>query len=187
MLFDMRWSVSFHIFLIYMQEYQFICQHLSPINVSLMDSLLTVPLTEGLKIEAAIDYYESLRMAQILHHTRNDPHTLNIDLDDFMSNYSATVSLILDTLELEKELSRHTFKVLFDDLQFYDINNSPLYRYSMSNPLLNHVDPHAEEEEGIDLNKILADDDEIRVLYHPILRLMYPSQYQNHNIEKTED
>lgn len=146
-----------------------------------MDSLLSVPLAEGLRIEAAIDYYESLRMAQILHHTRTDPHTLNIDLDEFMSNYSATVALIVQTLELENQLSRHTFKVLIDDLQFYDINNSPIYRYSMSNPFLNHVDPHQEEEEGIDLNKILTEDEEIRKLYRPILKIMYPLKDHSDN------
>jgi hypothetical protein len=138
-----------------------------------MDSLLEAPLTQGLRIEAAIDFYESLRMAQILHHTRHDPHTLNIDLDDFMANYSGTVKLIVETLELKKHLSSHTLKVLSDDLHFYDINNSPIYRLSMTNPFFNHVDPHEEEEEGIDLNKILEEDEEIQALYQPILKLMY--------------
>jgi hypothetical protein len=140
-----------------------------------MDSLLTVPLAQGLRIEAAIDYYESLRMAQILHHTRSDPHTLNIDLDHFMANYSGTVELIVQTLELKKHLSSHTLEALSNDLHFYDINNSPIYRLSMTNPFFNHVDPHEEEEEGIDLNKMLEEDQEIRALYHPILKLMYPS------------
>jgi hypothetical protein len=139
-----------------------------------MDSLLSAPLQDGLRIEAAIDFYESLRMAQIVHHTRHDPHTLNIDLDDFMAHYEVTLQLILKTLEIDKSLSPHTFKVLVNDLQFYDLNNSPLYRWSMSNPLFNHVDPHHEEEEGIDLKKMLEEDEEIRGLYQPILKMMYP-------------
>jgi hypothetical protein len=139
-----------------------------------MDSLLTVPLERGLKIEAAIDFYESLRMAQIIHHTRHDPHTLNIDLDHFMSNYADTVELILETIEIKKTLSPHAVKVLIKDLQFYDLNSSPLYRWSMSNPIFNHVDPHHEQDEGVDLNQLLLADEEISLLYEPILKLMYP-------------
>lgn len=45
--------------------------------------LLTLPLP-GLRVEAAIDYYESLRMARLLNHTSSDPASLNIDLDFFM-------------------------------------------------------------------------------------------------------
>ena len=111
------------------REYEFMCDNLRVVNVSLMETLNTAPLESGImcvhvcvcvcvcvyvlgclrvcmhdsiffvpnlyslcipleraaiRVEAAVDYYESLRMARIINHTRTDPASLNIDLDHFM-------------------------------------------------------------------------------------------------------
>lgn len=58
-------------------EYAFLCSHLGsvPTNSSLSDALATKPRDSGLLIEAALDFYENLRMARIVNHTWNDPNT----------------------------------------------------------------------------------------------------------------
>ncbi len=60
-------------------------------GLSLMETLKLVPPEIGLKVEASVDYYETLRMARIFNHTYNDPYSLNIDLDQFMADYSNTM------------------------------------------------------------------------------------------------
>lgn len=148
------------------------CNTLPQITISLMDSLTNLPLEQGIRIEAAIDYYETLRMAKIYHQTKNDPNSLNIDLDTFMNNYTSTLYLILDKLELTKKLPPHTISTIIDDLEFYDVNKSPIYRFSMSNPFYNHVDPHQEVGAGINLNEYIYNDTDIVTLYKPILKLL---------------
>ena len=57
-----------------MHVYDFQCRNLGPmVNLSLMDTLLTVPPEIGLRVEASVDYYETLRMAHIFNETWNDP------------------------------------------------------------------------------------------------------------------
>jgi hypothetical protein len=135
-----------------------------------MSTLLELDPALGIRVEAAIDYYESLRMAQILHHTRNDPNTLNIDLDVFMSNYTETVTKILVMLGLHTSLPKPQLNSLVSDMEFYDVNNSPFYRLSMSNPIFNHVNPHGNDE--IDFMELIHNDSDITSLYSPVLALM---------------
>lgn len=148
------------------------CNTLPNITVSLMHSLINLPIEQGIRIEAAIDYYETLRMAKIYHQTKNDPNSLNIDLDTFMSNYTGTLHLILDKLELSSKLPAETIATIISDLEFYDVNKSPIYRLSMSNPFYNHVDPHQEVGAGINLNEYIYNDSDITQLYKPILKLL---------------
>jgi len=58
-------------------EYQFLCAHLGSVhpNSTLSDVLAVRPRDNGLLIEAALDYYENLRMARIVNHTWHDPNT----------------------------------------------------------------------------------------------------------------
>ena len=137
-----------------------------------MNSLMNLPIEQGIRIEAAIDYYETLRMAKIYHHIKNDPNSLNIDLDSFMANYTGTLYLILDKLEFSSKLPPETIRTIITDLEFYDVNKSPIYRFSMSNPFYNHVDPHQEVDEGINLNDYILNDTEITELYKPIMTLL---------------
>ncbi len=69
--------------------YDFQCRNLGPMKtLSLSDTLKLLPPKDGLRVEASIDYYETLRMAHIFNHTYHDPFSFNIDLDDLMSDYS---------------------------------------------------------------------------------------------------
>ena len=153
----------------YPQEYQFICQQLSGVNVSLMHTLEKLPVVEGIRVEAAIDYYESMRMAQIISHTRNDPNTLNIDLDQFMGHYEETVWNIMKLIDLKQPQS--VINGIVQDALFFDINNSPLYRMSMASPIFNHVDTNRADSQ-INLMDIILQDEDITRLYSPIVRLM---------------
>lgn len=47
-----------------------------------------------------MDYYESMRMARIINHTRSDPDSLNIDLDVFMGVWRHFMCAILCSLFL---------------------------------------------------------------------------------------
>jgi hypothetical protein len=137
--------------------------------VSLMHSLETLPVEQGIRVEAAIDYYESLRMAQIISHTRDDPNTLNIDLDTFMAHYSETVWKIVKLIDFKE--SEDVINGIVKDSEFFDINNSPLYRLSMSNPIFNHIDSHRAENQ-VDLMQVILSDEQIVRMYDPIIRLM---------------
>ncbi|CAE7722799.1 unnamed protein product, partial [Symbiodinium microadriaticum] len=150
-------------------EYQFLCNNLKGVNQSLMHSLEVLPIEKGLRVEAAIDYYESMRMAQIISHTRNDPNTLNIDLDYFMAHYEETVLKIVQLIDFKESAS--VVNGIVQDALFFDINNSPLYRMSMASPIFNHVDTHRADSQ-VDLMDIILQDDEITRLYNPIVRLM---------------
>lgn len=134
-----------------------------------MHSLETLPVQEGIRVEAAIDYYESLRMAQIISHTREDPNTLNIDLDTFMAHYSETVWKIVRLIDFKE--SDEVINGIVQDSEFFDINNSPLYRMSMSSPIFNHVDSHRAENQ-VDLMEVILNDKSIVDMYAPIVRLM---------------
>mmetsp|Transcript_3480 Transcript_3480/g.5430 ORF Transcript_3480/g.5430 Transcript_3480/m.5430 type:complete len:471 (+) Transcript_3480:84-1496(+) len=151
------------------QEYNFMCKNLGNISTSLMDTLEALPLVEGLRVEAAIDYYESLRMVQIIRHTEHDPNSLNIDLDEFMGDFSGTVWKIMDTLELNEP--EWVINAIVSDIQFYDVNNSPLYRLSMSNPIYNHVNQNRGDDQDVMMD-ILKNDTEISQLYRPILQAL---------------
>lgn len=140
-----------------------------PSGSSLMDALNILPLQSGLRLEAALDFYESLRMARIINHTRHDPRSLNIDLDDFMHNYKSTVRNILNLLELDLTTSEEIS--LEKDLNFYDVSTSTVYRWSMSNPFVNHVNTDRSHNE-VDMMSMLETDEVISTMYKPILELM---------------
>lgn len=80
------------------QEYAKLCQYISLLNGSLSYGLQALPRTTGLRVQAALDYYENLRAAHIFNHTKNDPHSINIDIDDFAQNYDQILSSILEHL-----------------------------------------------------------------------------------------
>lgn len=151
-------------------EYQFICSNLMQINASVMETLNTVSMADGLRVEAAIDYYESLRMARIVNHTRSDPASLNIDLDRFMGNFESTVEAILSFLNLP--ISEEVRASLDQSMQFYDVSNSYYYRLFMSNPLTNHVDTNRAATQK-DLMELILNDTDITQLYAPILEMMH--------------
>lgn len=119
--------------------YDFQCRNLGPMSeLSLTETLNELPPADGLKVEASIDYYETLRMAKIFNNTWNDPYTLNIDLDELMKDYSGTMRKII--IHMDIDLSSKDKENLATELDFFDINNSPAYRWSMTNPLVNHID-----------------------------------------------
>jgi hypothetical protein len=152
------------------EEYEFVCQHLSGINVSLMNSLeKSIDLSEAIRIEASIDFYENLRMARIINSTWDDPRSLNIDLDDFMGNYEGYVRMILHHLHLQ--LTPRELEEIVDELNFYDIDNSPIYRLSQSNPLMNHINQEAAEEKAT-IRTILSQDAALKTFYSPIFELL---------------
>lgn len=66
---------------------------------SIQEMLLNQPAHEGILTEAALDYYENLRMAHIINDTAGDPRTLNVDLDDLNNNYSEVTLRLLEFLK----------------------------------------------------------------------------------------
>lgn len=158
------------------REYDFMCQNLKGVNVSLMDSLKTLPIDAGVRLEAAVDYYENLRMARIVNHTYHDSRSLNIDLDFFMDNYELSVRLMLSHINLP--LSEKEIESLVEELKFFDIESSPIYRLSMSNPLMNHINQNADGEKEA-IRQVLQNDAAIKEMYHPVLELLGGSNMDN--------
>ena len=169
-------------------EYQFMCDNLGQATVdhrspTLQEKLKAYPPHRSILTEAALDYYESLRMAQILNHTADDPNTLNIDLDDMTAHYSKMTWQILQ--HLKDVIPREIRRSLHDDLRFYDLNSSPLYRLGMSNSFVSHVHPPTSADRASPrlqsdssslssdyLLSILQSDPIVSKLYQPIYELM---------------
>lgn len=76
-------------------------------------------------------------MATIISETAGDPRTLNVDIDELNSNYAAVTLRMLQ--HLEGLIPAKRIKELHQDLAFYDLQTSPVYRWSMDNPIVNHV------------------------------------------------
>jgi hypothetical protein len=132
--------------------------------------LASSTIETGLVTEAALNYYESMRMSKINNYTASDPNTLNLDLDTFSIDYSSTLRRMLDHLKdilfpvgtsqesasniggtqilpaAQSAAQEISIAMLHRSLLFYDIQKSLLYRLSMSNPLHHHVSPHTAEE-----------------------------------------
>lgn len=161
------------------QEYEYICNHLGRMNgSSIQQTLMNLPPREGILVEAALDYYENLRMAKLVNLTANDPDTLNIDLDYLTRNYQKATMKILT--HLKDLIPKKLFDSIHDDLQFYNLETSTLYRWSMSNPIINHVTSTKEKKEsnGVSLTskelfKILQNDPTVMKLYQPLLDSMH--------------
>lgn len=104
---------------------------------SIQEMLLNSPPAQGVLTEAALDYYENLRMATIINETAGDPRTLNVDIDDLNANYADVTMRML--VHLTGVIPADRIKEFHDDLAFYDLQTSPVYRWSMSNPIVNHI------------------------------------------------
>lgn len=156
-------------------EYEYICEHLGKMNTSLQQTLMTVPEEKGLLTEAALDYYENLRMATLVNQTADDRFTLNIDLDYLTANYHEGTWLILR--HLKDIIPKNQMVPLHDDLEFFDLNNSPVYRWSMSNPIINHVTTDKVGDKQRMTSKqmvaLLKKHPDVMQLYQPILDLMH--------------
>ena len=149
-------------------EYEFICQNLGQIDTSLQNKLKASSLNEGLKIEASLDYYENLRMMQVVDHTLNDTNTINVNLDDLSYNFQNTIKKIL--MHIDPYANELETDELAKKLNFYDAETSYLYR--VLHNLFNREHIHKKSQRYEDVQrfyKILQEDKNIMRLYTPIL------------------
>jgi hypothetical protein len=155
-------------------EYAYLCRHLGNVRVSLADTLQTLSRDEGVRTEAALAYFESLRMARIVNHTWHDPYTLNIDIDNTKHDFEGVAWAILRHVGLD--FSPDEVSSIARELSFFDFGRSPIYRWSLSNPLFSHIDARAEDlaaaTEKRELLTALRDDPATKLLYAPVLALM---------------
>jgi hypothetical protein len=134
-----------------------------------MHSFETLDVPTGIRMEAALDFFENLRMTRILNRTWHDPHTLNLDLDYFMENYELSIRLILAHLELP--LTPSEIDTIVEELNFYDVEKSAIYRYTQSNSFSNHINTQSDAEKE-SIQRTLAFDSELKEFYSPIFELM---------------
>jgi len=69
-------------------------------------------------------------MALIYNRTADDPHSLNVELDELVGNYQGTVLRILQHLDLHQG-NPTVLKELFEQMRFYDLKSSKVYRWVM--------------------------------------------------------
>jgi len=151
-------------------EYRFLCKHLGRVH-ALRDELSALPLEDGLLTEAALDFYESLRMAHILNHTRHDPDTLNLNLDDLTENVASFRSTIWQLLKfLDLDLTNSELLSLAREIDFYNIKTAGLYKWSMSLPSLNHIDFTGAASAS--WAALLAKNADFQRMYRPVFDLM---------------
>ncbi|KAJ1442874.1 XAP5, circadian clock regulator-domain-containing protein [Ochromonadaceae sp. CCMP2298] len=154
-------------------------------NPSLQQMLQSLPPREGVLVEAGLDYYEALRMATLISQTSADPlnRTLNIDIDDLSLNFAEVTRRMLQ--HFRGILTESQVADIHKDLAFYDLNSSPVYRWSMDNPFVNHLTggeggkkglkgsaQASEEVSSKELFEALERDASVSAMYNPILKLM---------------
>jgi hypothetical protein len=119
-------------------QYETLCKYASRVKPSLMESLSTESINVSLAIQASLDYFENLRAAKILSHTKNDAQTLNIDLDDFDRDYDSTMDRILIHIGLS-DIDR---RLLLSILRRYDVRSnrgSSIYKHTMQSKYFRHI------------------------------------------------
>jgi len=151
------------------KEYNFFCKHLGSTKGSLKDKLLGQSIAEGMLTESALDFYESLRMAKIVNQTWHNPDTLNVDLDDLIFFYKPMIRKVLRHIELD--LNEKDFEKMASELDFFDTRNSLIYRLSMTNLFINHVDTTTSSEQMEEMMSDLANNEEFKTLYKPVMDL----------------
>jgi hypothetical protein len=120
-------------------------------------------------------------MAEIYNETVNDPNSLNLDLDYVNNNFDAAMALLLDHLQ-DLIPDQTTRQELLDELKFYNLDSSPLYRISMDNPVINHVHHVGTAGGGVedaktkggagDFKQILSGNQQFRDMYKTVFDLM---------------
>lgn len=148
-----------------MIEYKYLCNQLSSIDsdFSLSNRLKKISLIEGLRTQAALDYYENLRTARIVNHTRHDKNTLNMDIDHFANDFETMVKSLLDHLNLELNSAMHEY--LVESMNWYDLKKSWTHRSLMKAAKHIYRDKHDELDK---MMKIIKEDEFINALYQPI-------------------
>ena len=154
-------------------EYAFLCHNLGQLvgTSSLVAALVSRTVGEGLAVEAALEYYENLRMARVYNATINDPNTLHVDVDELADNYSAIMKRILHHMQLSSDTSMPPamHDQMLEDLEFYNLETSWIYRLGMNN--LNHIGYKRTNYQNA-LMTWLKSNKEVMALYAPILELM---------------
>ena len=166
-------------------EYKILCKNLSKIkkNISLSDNYKSMSTEDGLMAEASLSFYENLRMARIYNHTYRDPNTLNIDLDDISRDFKGSIRRIMNHLQLG--LDDAAFRALERELQFYDLETSPMYKWTMESRLIKHVNTDGNnkrpEIKGIAEGLVASGQSDLAILYQEIFDLMYIPSRRNHS------
>jgi len=155
-------------------EYSFMCEHLGKParGRSLQATLQQLSPEEGILSQAALDLYETLTMARIFNETFSDPHSLNIDLDYMTGNFNQATKQLLSFLSPFIP-NPHQRDRLHADLTFFDLKTSPVYRWSMENPVINHVNTqHSLRQSTLDFEKALKNHPDFMEAYRTIFELM---------------
>jgi hypothetical protein len=129
-----------------------------------------LPRTTGLRVQAALDYYENLRAARIFNHTKTDPRSINIDIDNFAQNFDLILSSILDHFSpfIANDIDRITSLALVKKrMKVFDINSpsSSLYRWAVLS--VREPESHLKLSSG-DLVRQIETDSKILSLYQEI-------------------
>eukprot|EP00597_Dinobryon_sp_UTEXLB2267_P000235 CAMPEP_0170070098 /NCGR_PEP_ID=MMETSP0019_2-20121128/8521_1 /TAXON_ID=98059 /ORGANISM="Dinobryon sp., Strain UTEXLB2267" /LENGTH=115 /DNA_ID=CAMNT_0010278299 /DNA_START=1005 /DNA_END=1352 /DNA_ORIENTATION=- len=111
-------------------------------------------------------------MARIFNETFSDPHSLNIDLDYMTGNFNQATKQLLSFLSPFIP-NPHQRDRLHADLTFFDLKTSPVYRWSMENPVINHVNTqHSLRQSTLDFEKALKNHPDFMEAYRTIFELM---------------
>ena len=157
-------------------EYTYLCSQLRTIKGSLYETLLNVDEKKGLRIEAAIQYYENLRMARIVNSLSDDVNTISIDVSDLQSDYKKTVKKILtySISPQETHVKNTSLNSLSESLNRFDANSGTLSR--MAYKTLSYMTPgHISSAPSDDRNRLLKQlkqDKIIAAFYKPIYDLL---------------
>ena len=153
-------------------EYEYLCKHLGsvPEGSNLQQLLMTLSVEEGMALEAALDYYENVRMINLSEATKDDKNTLHINVDYLSSNHRAAMTKIVHHMDLD--ISTAQKNSLLDALDFFNLKESWYYHYSMSNVFHNHVKDPGQAKTQIqgDMREVLLKQSDAKALYEPLVR-----------------
>ena len=131
---------------------------------------MTLSVEEGMALEAALDYYENVRMINLSEIAKDDKNTLHINVDYLSSNHRAAMTKIVRHMDLD--ISTAQKNRLLDALDFFNLKESWYYHYSMSNVFHNHVKGPSQAKTQIqgDMREVLLKQPDAKALYEPLVR-----------------
>ena len=153
-------------------EYEFVCKHLGRVGKTPLSKALGESNdVEALRTEAALEYYENLRMARIVNSTWHDPKTMNVEVDDFSKNLAHHFEAVMRFID--PRISQTQLEYVLKEVRRFDIGSSEssTYQAVLNSVFSNHFS-NLEHERKSSLKEVIREDVVIREQYDKVYDLL---------------
>lgn len=112
-------------------------------KISLQNLLKSSADNEKISLEASLNYFEIVRMIRILNDTKFSSNILNINFDDFMNDYDATINAVIVFLRknTKLEIPSIAYDSIISDVKTFNIESSSNFHSRIYNLIMSkHID-----------------------------------------------